>query len=137
MAVTNDVVIDTAAFYAMVSDGDAFHQRAVRTYSHLIDQGHTLWTTSYALVETIALTQRRLGYVTMSDFINRITADVSVIWIDAEIHNQTWERLAAHQGAGLSFVDWTIALAAERMEATIFTFDRGFASQGFSVMPSY
>ena len=135
MALAENVILDTSALYALASDRDAFHQRATYTYHRLIDQGQRLWTTAYALVETIALIQRRLGFTAMSNFINGMADEVSILWVQNDFHYQAWDRLMEHQGAGLSFVDWTIALASRRLDAVIFTFDSGFVSRGYSVIP--
>lgn len=132
---SNRVIVDSAAFYALASGEDSFHQRAQAEYEELLDEGKELWTTSYALVETMALIQRRLGFNAVVDFLDRIGRNVSVAWIDEEVHSQAWDRLVEQQGAGLSFVDWTVALASEGLDATIFTFDSGFVNRGYSVIP--
>ena len=42
----------------------------------------------------------------------------------------------AEQGRGLSFVDWTTAVASREMEdAPVFTFDEGFANAGLPIVP--
>ena len=83
----------------------------------------------------MALIRRRQGFDTLVDFVDIIDGNVNIHWIDDQDHNQAWARFLEHGGAGLSLVDWTVALLAETMEATIFTFDRGFVNQGFSVTP--
>ena len=140
MAASSDaidsVLIDTAAFYAVVSPGDFFHDVAKERYNDMVsNEAQHLWTTSYALVETMALIRRRLGFDALVDFVDIIDGNVNIHWIDDQDHNQAWARFLEHGGAGLSLVDWTVALLAETMEATIFTFDRGFVNQGFSVTP--
>ncbi len=41
----------------------------------------------------------------------------------------------ALEGRGLSFVDWTIAVASREMGAPVFTFDSGFANEALPVLP--
>ena len=135
MALPENVLIDTSAFYALASDDDIFHRRARDEYERVIDREQELWTTSYALVETIALIQNRLGFNALSDFMNQIGGIVNVFWVHSEVHTQAWEHLTANQGAGLSFVDWTLALASRILDAPVFTFDSDFANQGFVVIP--
>lgn len=136
MANSDRVVIDTSAFYALASGGDRFHDSARYTFERLIDHERELWTTSYALVETIALMQNRLGFAALSDFMNGIDGLVSVFWIDSALHNRAWSLLTENQGAGLSLVDWTVALVSRRLDAQTFTFDGGFANQqGLYVIP--
>ena len=135
MALPENVLIDTSAFYALAWDEDIFHDRARDEYDRMIDREQELWTTSYALVETIALIQNRLGFNALSDFMSRIGGIVNVFWVHSEIHKQAWELLLANQGAGLSFVDCTLALASRILNAPVFTFDGDFANQGLLVIP--
>ena len=132
---SNRIIVDSAAFYALTFDGDSFHQRAQAEYDELLDEGKELWTTSYALVETMALIQRRLGFNAVVNFLHRIARNVRVVWIDEDRHSRAWDRLVERQGAGLNFVDWTVALASEELDAVIFTFDGGFVNRGYSVIP--
>jgi predicted nucleic acid-binding protein len=129
------VLIDTSAFYALISASDSFHQRARETYERLIDRDQELWTTSYVLVETIALAHRRLGFQVLSEFMGSVHGELGVFWVESTVHTEAWERLTASQGSGLSFVDWTTALVAGMLGADVFTFDRGFANQGLAVLP--
>jgi uncharacterized protein len=87
------ILIDTLAFYALISDTDEFHQRAVSTYAELIDQRAELYTTSYVLVETKALIHRRLGFRSLPDFIDSMRESVSVMGIDRHTHWRSWEIL--------------------------------------------
>lgn len=136
MALAENVLIDTSAFYALVSDADTFHQRARDEYERLLDREQKLWTTSYALVEAVALIQNRLGFSVLADFMSRIDGIVNIYWIDSEIHKRAWELLLDNQGVGLSFVDWTLALVSSILNAPVFTFDTDFAKRGFFVTPS-
>ncbi len=132
---SNRVLVDSAAFYALASDEDDFHQRAQAEYYDLLGNNQELWTTSYAMVETMALIQRRLGFRVLAEFMDDVARNVRILWIDARTHNEAWGRLVEQQGAGLSFLDWTVALASEGLDATIFTFDGGFVNRGYSVIP--
>lgn len=129
------VLIDTSAFYALISASDDFHNEARQTYEGLIDREQELWTTSYILVEMTALVHRRLGFDPLRTFMEGIENIVQVFWVDRTVHNEAWKQLLASHGAGLSFVDRTTALAAGHLRAHVFTFDRGFVQQGIPVMP--
>ena len=93
--------------------------------------------TSYTLVETVALLHRRLGFEVVSRFSEWRESNLQVLWIDSRMHTVAWERYMAKQGRGLSFVDWTTAVASHEMDAPVFTFDGGFASKGLPVVPRY
>jgi len=129
------VLIDTSAFYALLSDSDSFHSQARDAFDRIVDRDQELWTTSYVLVECMALVHRRLGFSVLSQFITYVDSLVNVFWIDSSAHSQALTRLVDSQGSGLSFVDWTIALASDAIGAPVFTFDSGFADRGFPVIP--
>lgn len=135
MALPENVLIDTSALFALAHDKDIFHKVAEDEYAIIMDRDQQLWTTSYALVETMALIQNRLGFSVLSDFMSQMSIVVNVYWIDVDIHKQAWELLLRNQGTGLSLVDWTIALASSILDAPIFTFDGDFANQGLFVIP--
>lgn len=136
MAGTERVLVDTSAIYAIRSTRDRFHGSAKAAYEHLMNTNQELWTTSYVLVETVALMHRRLGFEVVAEFSNWLRdSSVKVSWVDSSMHEAAWNQFMAEQGRGLSFVDWTIALASREMGAAVFTFDAGIASQGVPVVP--
>ena len=135
MAVSERVLIDTSAFYALFSNSDRFHDRASLAYEGLRDRRWELWITSYTLVETLALLHRRLGFEVVSAFSEWWRSNLQVRWIDGPMHDAAWGRFMAVQGRGLSFVDWTTVVASREMDAPVFTFDGGFANEGLPVMP--
>lgn len=137
MALPDRVLVDTSAFYALRSATDRYHRRANGAYERLIDREQELWTTSYTLVETVALLHRRLGFEVVREFSEwRRQANLQVLWIDRRMHDEAWDRFMAEKGRGLSFVDWTTAVASREMEdAPVFTFDAGFGNVGRPVVP--
>lgn len=136
MALSERVLFDTSAFYALLSARDLFHARARDTYEQLLDRESEFWTTSYALVETVALLHRRLGFDLVAAFAAwQREARLQVLWVDSNMHAEAWEGFTAEQGRGLSFVDWTMAVASREMSAPVFTFDAGFATQGIPIEP--
>lgn len=135
MPLADRVLIDTSAFYALVADTDSFHQRASDTYQRMVDWNQELWTTSYVLVETLALIHRRLGYVTTVQFEGSLARHLQIFWIESTVHSEAWRRLVANQGVGMGFVDWTTALVSTALGAPVFTFDRDFVKEGIPVLP--
>ena len=65
---TSLVLVDTSALFALHRAADEFHGRAWAEYERLLDHGLSFWTTSYVLVETVALMDRRLGFASVLDF---------------------------------------------------------------------
>ena len=55
------VFVDTSALFALVTADDANHRVARETWQVLLDEGATLLTSSYVVVEASGLFQARLG----------------------------------------------------------------------------
>ena len=137
MAIAERVLIDTSAFYAIYSANDLYHDRASAAYGRFVDGGQELWTTSYALAETVALLHRRLGFAVVEEFSEwQRHANLQVLWVEGSIHDAAWDSFIGRRGRGLSLVDWTIVVASREMGAPVFTFDGGFTNEGLAVVPS-
>ncbi len=135
MADSYKVLIDTSAFYALLSSQDLFHEQAENAFELLIKRNHSLWTTSYTLVETIALVHRRLGAQVVLEFAQWQQSNVETFWVSQSIHDEALARFVQNQGKGLSFVDCTTVVASHEINAHVFTFDGGFAQAGLPVVP--
>jgi len=136
MLLPERVIIDTSAFYALISSTDIFHPQAKQAYERLLDWEWELWTTSYILVETSALVHHRLGFQPLRAFIETLLSDiVHVLWVENLLHREAWRQMVERQGRGLSLVDWTTLVSAERLKACVFTFDQSFREEGVPVFP--
>lgn len=136
MAETEHLIVDTSALFAILSAKDKFHSEATSVYQDLVQSERTFWSTSYAVVEAVALLHRRGGFSDVLAFEDwRRNADLQVVWVDERMHDLAWARFTGNQGQGLSFVDWTIAIASRELGAHVFTFDTDFAQQGHAVIP--
>ena len=130
------VIMDTSTFYALISSTDAFHTRAKSSYERLLDWEWELWTTSYILVETSALVHHRLGFEPLKTFMETVLSGiVRVLWVENTTHSEAWRRMVRRQGKELSLVDWTTMVVAERLKASVFTFDQGFRQEGALIFP--
>ena len=130
------IVVDTSAFNALISVSDEFHSRAAASYEVLKDRDVELWTTSYALSETVALVHRRLGFDTLSRLLEVIESHVTVYWVDSLVHSAAIENFKAAGGRGLSLVDWTVLLVSQIETAHVFTFDGRFSEHGVTTIPA-
>ncbi len=137
MPLPDRVLIDTSAFYALISIDDRFHVRSKQLYEGLLDWGQELWTTSYILVEMANLVHRRLGIEALMAFVDSVNGVVQIFWVEQTVHSKAWDQLVTQRNAGLSFVDWSTVVSASRLKAHVFTFDSGFAAQGIPVLPRY
>ena len=132
---TKGIILDTSAFYALLSSEDIFHAKAKLSYERLLDWEWELWTTSYILVETSALVHHRLGFETLKTFMETLQSGlVKVLWIENTLHNEAWKRMKERQGK-CSLVDWTTIVSSEHLKASVFTFDQEFRNEGVPVFP--
>lgn len=129
------VLVDTSAFYALLSTNDRFHSVARETYDQLLENGCDLWTCSYVLVEFGAVVRNRFGFEVLKTFHDSYRSAFRTIWIDERMHEDAWSEYELAEGNGLSFVDWTVLIAARRLHAAVFTFDSGFRAYDAEVTP--
>jgi uncharacterized protein len=127
------VFADTSALYALLVRDDAMHARAKQCFARFSEHAVQLLSSSFVLVETLALLQRRVGLEAVRDFNARIAPLIEVLWVDGEWYNRAMQRLTLHQKRSLSLVD---CLSFEVMDAraitVAFTFDKHFEENGFS-----
>lgn len=129
------IVFDTSAFYALISKNDIFHEKAKKTYIDIIRKEEILSTTSYVLVETIALIHRRLGFDIIAKFFSPIICNFSIFWIDENWHKKGWEIFQEKKGEKFSFVDCTTLVLVKELNATLFTFDEQFKKENIKTIP--
>lgn len=73
------VFMDTSAFLAVIDADDQEHARAKPTWEGLLSDEDLIICSSYVLVETLALVQRRLGMEAVRDFHQEIYPILSVV----------------------------------------------------------
>jgi uncharacterized protein len=128
--------VDTSALLAVLDADDAQHARASRVWSDLIGREEELFTTSYVLVETFALTQARLGIAATRSLNDDIVPVLHITWVEESLHLTAMTALLTAQRRDLSLVDCVSFEAMRRLGAErAFAFDRHFQQQGFGVVP--
>lgn len=125
------VFADTSALFALLARNDRMHSAARATFEHLAKHDARLVTSSYVLVETIALLQRRIGLAAVRDFHAKIVPLLELIWVDDGWHSRAMYRLLMSGARDLSLVD---CLSFEIIEAKAlpyaFAFDKHFQTEG-------
>lgn len=128
------VFADTSALYALLVRDDLMHVRAKKCFSYFAEHSVQLISSSFVLVETVALLQRRIGLEAVQDFHVRILPLLDVIWTNAEWYARAVQRLSIQGKKDLSLVD---CLSFEIMEARgvvlAYAYDKHFEENGFTL----
>ena len=131
------VFVDTSAIHAISDDRDASHGEALKSWASLLESRTEMVTTSYVLLETWALLQRRIGLSVLRAFERDIQPLLQIEWITPELHGVAAASVFAAGRRNLSLVDSVSFLVMRRRRiATAFTFDDHFREQGFDVIPA-
>jgi len=130
------IFVDTSAFLAILYAGDRYHQRAESCLRNLREEGQTLFTNNYIIVESTVLIQKRLGIEKVRQFREMITPLLKIEWVDEDQHNSAIETVLQANRRRLSLVDCSAFQTMNSLGIdTVFTFDPHFAEQGFEVIP--
>ena len=130
------IFVDTSAFLAILQGDDRHHQRADSCLRNLREEGQTLRTNNYVIVESMALIQKRLGLEKARDFQEKVVPLLEIEWIDEDQHNSATEMVFRSNQRRLSLVDCSSFQTMKRLGIDIvFTFDKHFREQGFTVIP--
>ncbi|MDD3598565.1 MAG: PIN domain-containing protein [Bacillota bacterium] len=130
------VFIDTSALLALLSSNDIYHESAKATWNELLDSEVDLVTSNYVVVETMALTQRRLGMDALQAFWECMCPILEIEWVDVIAHDSAVAALLSANRRGLSLVDCTSFILMRWLGIMkSFTFDCHFLEQGFSCLP--
>ena len=131
-----NVFADTSGLFALISRNDHMHMKAKESFNVFAQQDIQLVTSSFVLVETIALLQRRIGLASVHDFNAKILPLLQIIWTDKDWYLRAMQRLLMENQRHLSLVD---CLSLEIMESNgithAFSFDKHFEDFGFSISP--
>ena len=125
------IFVDTSAFYSASDEGDPNHSRALALFQRAVEHGEALLTHNYAVVETEALLQKRMGLDVGLDFLADL-ARFRVHWVNAGEHERAVELLANRARRDLSVVDCASFIVMREEGAThALAFDGDFEREGF------
>jgi predicted nucleic acid-binding protein len=128
--------IDTSGVLAVLNRSDQEHRRATVAWEELVGSKSPPVTTSYVLIELVALAQNRLGIDSVRDIDGALMPLLQVVWVDAELHSRGLAALLAAGRRRLSLVDCvSFEVMREHGIETCFTTDKHFAEHGFEPMP--
>ena len=129
------VYVDTSALLALMLREDRRHSEARHALEDLSRQEAPLVTSSYVLVETYALLQRRVGLDAVSTLREAIAPLLDVIWVGPSLHEVGLEQLARAGRRKLSLVDCVSFEIMHREGLRVaFAYDQHFRSEGFDLI---
>ncbi len=130
------VYVDTSALYAAIDADDTNHHAARSTWVELLEGYTPLVCSSYVLLETCALIQRRLGIGAVRSFHTAVYPMLQVEWVDQRLHETAVTAVVTANRRDLSLVD-CVSFEVMRILGidTAFSFDSHFGEQGFRCLP--
>ena len=128
------IFADTSGLFALLVKNDYMHVRAKLNFAYFAKHRVRLLTSSFVLVETTALLQRRVGLAAVHDFQLKIIPLLDIIWVNGDWYTRAIQRLFALNNRNISLVDCLSFEIMESREIThAFSFDRHFPENGFAI----
>ena len=127
---------DTSGLFALLVKNDYMHVRAQLNFAYFAQHRAELLTSSFVLVETAALLQRRVGLAAVHDLQSKIIPLLEIIWANGDWYTRAIQRLFALNDRNISLVDCLNFEIMESREITYaFSFDKHFPENGFTIAP--
>lgn len=131
------VFVDTSAIYAFLDRNDANHKWAVSSFQKLLENDYEIQIHSFALLETIALLQNRLGMDAVETFRKDLQEVLEISWVDRSLYEEAMQKLLQSKKRKISLVDQTSFLFMKREKIEeVFAFDADFEEEGFRLFKS-
>jgi predicted nucleic acid-binding protein len=129
-----NIFTDTSGFFALMTHNDYMHVCAKENFKYFAKERARLLTSSFVLVETLALLQRRIGLEPVHEFNAKIFPLLEVVWIDKQWYWKGIQRVFSHGKRDLSLVDCiSFEIMESRDISMAFTFDKHFSDYGFTI----
>ena len=129
------IFLDTSAALALLNNQDKFHTDAQKALETIDTDGETLLTHNYAILETVALLQRRFGLVSAVTFQRDAQSSFKIHWVTEADHNRAVQRWLESDTRRLNLVDCMSFVVMEMYECdTAFTYDSDFETEGFRLI---
>ncbi len=108
--------------------------RARENFNYFAENNAQLVTSSFVLVETTALLQRRIGLMPVNDFYAKIFPLLEVVWVNDNWYAKGMQRLLTQSNWDITLVDYISFEIMEALEIKwAFAFDKHFEENGFAI----
>jgi predicted nucleic acid-binding protein len=126
------VFVDTSALFALLDSEDSGFELVRPAWNSGIDHSEGFVTTDYVLIETIALTQARLGLEAVRVLVNEMLPMVEPLWVTEAEHAAGLDALLIAGRRRLSLVDCvSFTVMRHREIGQYLGLDPHFDEQGF------
>ena len=127
---------DTSGLYALLVGSEEGHADLVRAFRNILTESRPLRTTSYVLIETIALLQSRIGLESVRDFDEHVFPLLSVEWVSEDLHRRGARRVSMENRRRLSVVDCvSFEFMRQQGISDVLGLDRHFEEAGYRLLP--
>ncbi len=121
--------------YALLDARDRNHNAAARVFADLLEAGDLL-THNYVVVETVALTQHRLGLDAVRGLDSGLLPAITLAWVEPSTHRAALSAVMVSGQRRVSLVDRvSFEVMREHDISRAFAFDEDFESEGFATVP--
>ena len=128
--------VDTSAFLAILDADDRNHITAKQQWMDLVIAEATLVCSDYILVESLALTQHRMGLAAVRVFHEDIFPLLTIEWVDESTYRAGIASMLTAARRDLSLVDCiSFEVMRQLGVQSAFAFDKHFREQGFVCVP--
>ncbi len=132
------VFVDTSALVACAVEKDDRHAEAAAELLRLLDAGSRLVTSTDVFDETVTRVRGRAGHraaVTVGEQL-RHSHDIRLVAVTEPHRHAAWGLFVRYADQEFSLTDCSsMVLAKANGIREVFTFDRGFARVGFTILP--
>jgi predicted nucleic acid-binding protein len=130
------VLIDSAAYYAILDQQERTHPQAATTLNQLAVERWRLFTTNFIVAEAHALILGRLGYYHATQFLRQFEAGATTVLRVTQADEERARRVIyQYHDKRFSMTDATSFVIMERHRIGVaFTFDHNFVQYGHQTL---
>lgn len=127
------VLADAGPLYALVDPDDRFHDRARSEARRIAEQGWPVVVPFPILLESHSLVLRRLGNRSARKWLDELTAGAGLLNPHRDDYLAASRRLRAYSDQSITLCDAVLAVLADQLRLSVWTFDHHFDVMGVAV----